>query len=89
MWLLLQFLQEQQRAGKLSVHPQLEKPVFDRSEEISRDPLIGGVREEILGRLPNATLRDVHGPHLLLQAKPTECADLILSFVGQCSSAKV
>jgi len=45
--------------------------------------------EEILGRLPNATLRDVHGPHLLLQAKPTECADLILSFVGQCSNAKV
>jgi hypothetical protein len=44
MWLLFQFLQEQQRARKLSVHPQLEKPVFDSSEEISKDPLIGGVR---------------------------------------------
>lgn len=33
MWLLLQFLQEQQRAGKLSLHLQLEKPDFYSFEE--------------------------------------------------------
>lgn len=33
MWRLVQFLQEQQRIGKLSLHLQLEKPVFNSFEE--------------------------------------------------------
>ncbi len=54
----------------------------------SQDRLIGdALGDEIVGQIPNATLREVDGPHLLLQAKPAECAVLIREFVGRSQPA--
>ena len=39
---------------------------------------------EILGLQPAATLREINGPHLILQARPEEAAELISEFAHLC-----
>jgi pimeloyl-[acyl-carrier protein] methyl ester esterase len=48
----------------------------------SHDRLIDGALGDDLGRgLPNAIVREIAGPHLLLQSKPVECAAAIHEFL--------
>lgn len=41
--------------------------------------------KQLADSLPGATVRDVDGPHLLLQSRPKECARLIDEFVAPCA----
>jgi pimeloyl-ACP methyl ester carboxylesterase len=41
----------------------------------------------IASRLPEAEHVQLEGPHLLLQAKPAECARQVLKFIEKCSAA--
>ena len=43
-----------------------------------------GAASEILGLQPAATLREINGPHLILQARPEEAAELISEFAHLC-----
>lgn len=44
--------------------------------------------DDVVRKLPNAILREIDGPHLLLQSKPTECAAAIREFVERvCNGA--
>ena len=47
------------------------------------DRLVSSSRyEQLIEHLPAATVREVEGPHLLLQARPRDCAQLIDEFVS-------
>jgi pimeloyl-ACP methyl ester carboxylesterase len=49
----------------------------------SGDRLVSPSRyKQLIEVLPGATVKDVEGPHLLLQARPRECAQLIEEFVS-------
>src|SRR3984893_12326487 len=41
----------------------------------------------ILQTLPGAELAEIDGPHLLLQSRPAECADIVLRFMASQSSS--
>jgi pimeloyl-ACP methyl ester carboxylesterase len=41
----------------------------------------------ILKTLPGAELAEIDGPHLLLQSRPAECADIVLKFLASQSSS--
>jgi pimeloyl-[acyl-carrier protein] methyl ester esterase len=47
------------------------------------DRLVSSSRyEQLIEHLPGATVKEVEGPHLLLQSRPRECAQLIDEFVS-------
>jgi len=49
---------------------------------LARPPFIAApFGDEIVRRMPNASLREVDGPHLLLQSNPAACAAAIREFV--------
>lgn len=49
----------------------------------SGDRLVSPSRyKQLIEALPGATVKEVEGPHLLLQARPRECAQLIEEFVS-------
>lgn len=41
--------------------------------------------KQLIEELPGASVREVEGPHLLLQARPKECARMICEFIDQTS----
>lgn len=49
-----------------------------------RDRVVGArVSRELTSLLPQVTVRQIDGPHLLLQSRPTECAAAISNFLMQ------
>jgi pimeloyl-ACP methyl ester carboxylesterase len=44
--------------------------------------------EAVAGAIPQCTVRDVEGPHLLLQTRPAECANAIRAFAGTVLAAR-
>lgn len=60
--------------------PRITKPVLYL--RASRDRIVGsGLGRELTSQLPNATVVEIEGPHLLLQTRPHECAAAMMSFV--------
>ena len=52
----------------------------------SRDRIVGaGLSSALTSQLPNVSITEIDGPHLLLQTRPRECAAAISSFVQACT----
>jgi pimeloyl-ACP methyl ester carboxylesterase len=48
-----------------------------------RDKVVGShLTQQLVNGLPQVEVRQIDGPHLLLQCRPQECAEAILSFLG-------
>jgi pimeloyl-ACP methyl ester carboxylesterase len=60
--------------------PRIETPVLYL--RASNDRIVSSrLSLELTSLLPNVKVAEVHGPHLLLQARPRECAAAITEFV--------
>jgi pimeloyl-[acyl-carrier protein] methyl ester esterase len=54
----------------------------------THDRLVSRARyRQLIELLPRASVEDIDGPHLLLQAKPVECAQSIRRFIGKSFAA--
>jgi len=54
----------------------------------SRDRIVGArLSSDLTSQLPNVSIAEIDGPHLLLQTRPRECAAAILGFVSQHGSS--
>ncbi len=76
--------------GRTDLRPQLARitsPILYL--RASRDRIVRRASsEDVIRGLPRCTVRDVDGPHLLLQTRPRECADVVVSFAlaADCGS---
>lgn len=53
--------------------------------QASQDRIVNArLSRDLIGALPRATVRTINGPHLLLQTRPRECADVIAKFIAEC-----
>jgi pimeloyl-ACP methyl ester carboxylesterase len=65
-----------------SLLPRISAPVLYL--QAMRDRIVGArLSRALTGLLPQVTVRQVEGPHLLLQSRPVECAAAISSFLVQ------
>jgi pimeloyl-ACP methyl ester carboxylesterase len=64
--------------------PRIETPVLHL--RASNDRIVSSQRSlELTSLLPNVKVMEIDGPHLLLQARPRECAAAITDFVQACT----
>jgi pimeloyl-[acyl-carrier protein] methyl ester esterase len=50
----------------------------------SRDRIVGArLSGALTSHLPNVSITEIDGPHLLLQTRPRECAAAVLNFISQ------
>ena len=48
-----------------------------------KDKLVSSqLREELFENIPQICMKEINGPHLLLQSEPIECADAIMNFLA-------
>lgn len=65
-----------------SLLPRISAPVLYL--QAMRDRIVDArLSREVTGLLPNVTVRQVEGPHLLLQSRPAECVAAISGFLLQ------
>jgi pimeloyl-ACP methyl ester carboxylesterase len=63
-----------------SLLPGIEVPVLYL--QAMQDRIVGPqLTRQLVSGLPQVEVRQINGPHLLLQCRPRECADAILSFI--------
>jgi pimeloyl-ACP methyl ester carboxylesterase len=64
-----------------SLLPEIEVPVLYL--QAMQDKIVGShLTRQLLNGLARVEVRQIDGPHLLLQCRPQECADAILSFIA-------
>ena len=65
-----------------SILPKIKNPILYL--QALRDNIVNSdLSEQLINALPNVTLKKIDGPHLLLQSRPTECAEAIKAFLNK------